>query len=131
MTLATIGADPARIDIEVYAGEPLDFTVPVFDATGVAQDVTDWTLFAQARPSRSGLLLHTFTLAGVAPTPPIDDDDEGDPGGVRVTATPAQTAAWAGWPVSVARWDLWLTPPAGEPSPFAEGWVRVHHTISH
>ena len=118
MKVVTVGADPARIDIDVYAGEPVDFTVPVPDATGTVQDVTLWTIAAQVRASRSAAILHTFTLTPGA-------------SGVRVAATEAQTAAWADWPVPSARWDLWVTPPGGDAAPIAVGWVRVHSTITH
>lgn len=111
--VTTIGADPARIDIEVVAGEPVDFTVPVGDANGDAQDLTGWTLAAPIRATPDTPILASLTLTESA-------------GSVRVTATGDDTAAWAGWRVPVARWALWLTPPASPPYPFAAGWVRVH-----
>lgn len=117
MIVTTIGADPARIDIDVHAGEPIDFTIPVLDATGAAQTLAGWTLAAQVRARRGSELLHTFALAAVA-------------GGVRVTAGSDDTAGWTDWPPAV-RWDLWLTPPASESYPLAAGWVRVRKTITH
>lgn len=118
MQVTTVGADPARIDIEVYPGEPVDFTVPVPDSAGVAQDVSLWTVSAQARAARSTAVLHTFTL---------------DPGedGVTVTVTEDETASWAAWSVPSARWDLWVTPPGGDATPLATGWVRVKATVTH
>jgi hypothetical protein len=110
--VTTVGREPDRIDIELAAGEPVDFTVPVLDAAGAAQDVSAWTVVATIRAGRGGTTLYTFT-----PTLSV--------AGVRLAATGATTAAWATWPVSVARWTLWVTPPGGEPDPLAAGWVRV------
>lgn len=119
MTLVTtIGGDPARIDIDTYPGEPVDFTVPVLDANGDPQDLSGWTFAAQVRASRDDPVLHTFTVA-------VDGD------GVQVYASPTETAAWADWATSTARWDLWLTPPASPPYLFAAGWVRVETTVTH
>ena len=89
----------------------------VLDGTGAAQSLSGWVLAATAR-GHAGLLLHTFTTAAV----PAAGDD---PGGVQVTASGAQTAVWAEWLVPVARWSLWLTPPASEPYLHAAGWVRL------
>lgn len=116
--VTTIGVDPARVDVEVTPGEPVDFTVSVLDATGAAQSLSGWTLSATV----SGR--HTFTTVVVAPsgTPGTAGYD---PGGVRVTATGAQTAYWSGWLTPSARWSLWLTPPASEPYLHAAGWVRL------
>jgi len=126
MTLVTtVGDEPARLDIDVYPGAPIDFTEPVYDAAGAAQDFTGWTLAAQIRASRDASVLHTLTLAAVAP----DSDSDG---GIRVTVSGADTDTWADWPVSVARWDLWATAPASEPAPpLLTGWVRIHSTITH
>ena len=110
--ITTIGGEPARIDIELRAGEAVDFTVPVFDGADAEQDVDGWTIIARVTTDRGATTLHTFTVA-------TDDED------IRISATGAQTAAWSSWPVPSARWSLWLTPPAGEPYPFAAGWVRV------
>jgi hypothetical protein len=67
MITTTIGRDPARIDIDVNAGEPIDFTVSVLDATGAAQSLTGWTLTATVRRDANSPVLHTFT-ATVAPS---------------------------------------------------------------
>jgi hypothetical protein len=111
-TPTTIGAAPARVDIEATAGAPIDFTVPVLDAVGAAQSLSGWTLSGTVHTNRGVTVLHTFTVAA---------DD-----GARVSADGEDTAAWADWPVSVARWSLWLTSPADAPTLHAAGWVRVH-----
>lgn len=117
-TVTTVGRDPARVDIETTPGEPVDFTVSVLDGNGAAQSLSGWTLTATA-PGR-----HTFTTSVVAPsgTPGTAGYD---PGGVKITATGAQTALWADWFTPVARWSLWLTPPVSEPYLHAAGWVRL------
>jgi hypothetical protein len=124
MITTTIGRDPARIDIDVNAGEPIDFTVSVLDATGAAQSLTGWTLTATVRRDANSPVLHTFTAVAVAPsgTPGTANYD---PGGVKITASGAQTALWTNWLVPSVRWTLWLTPPASEPYLHAAGWVRV------
>jgi hypothetical protein len=110
----TIGGDASRIDIDVYAGEPIDFTVEVLDgANAPVVDFTGWTLAASVHTGRGATVLHTLSLTGAAD-------------GVTVTAAAEDTAEWAGWAVTVARWDLWVTPPVGDPSVAAAGWVRVN-----
>lgn len=111
----TLGAHPTRIDIDVHAGEPVDFTVPVLDAAGVAQSLSGWSAAAQVRASADGPVLHTFTTT-------IDGT------AVRVTATAAATAAWT-WPAG--QWDLVLTSPTSVPHVICAGWVRVYPTITH
>jgi hypothetical protein len=111
MTLVTtVGREPARVDVDVTPGEPLNFTVPVLDATGAVQPLAGWALSATVH--RDLAVLHVFTAAAVT-------------GGVQNTASGAETALWVDWLVPVARWSLWLTPPASEPYLHAAGWVRL------
>ena len=115
MPVPTLGAPPARLDVDVRAGEPIDFSVPVLDAAGVALSLTGWTGAAQVRASAAGPLLHAFTVAlGV--------------GEVRVTATGVQTAGWT-W--RAACWDLVLTDPFGVSTLLVAGWVWLYPTITH
>ena len=107
MVVTTVGRDPARIDIDVTPGEPVDFTVPVLDAVGQPQPLAGWAIAATV-PGR-----HVFTATDVGA------------GVVQVYASPEQTAVWAEWLVPSARWSLWLTPPASPPYLFAAGWVRL------
>lgn len=123
--VTTIGTEPDRIDIEAVAGKSIDFTVPVYDSANALQDVTTWGVSAPVWAGDVTAVLHELTLTTVAPTGTPGDADY-DPGGVRVTASSADTTGWLDWPVTVARWVLWLTPPASDPYPFAAGWVRVH-----
>lgn len=119
MTLVTtVGGDPARVDVDVTPGEPVDFTVPVLDAAGAVQPLAGWVLDATVQGR------HTFTAVAVAPTG-VPGDPGYDPGGVQITASGAETALWAEWLVPVARWSLWLTPPASESYLHAAGWVRL------
>ena len=111
-TVYTIGAEPARIDVDVIPGEPVGFTVPVTNAAGTLQDVTLWTVSAHISASRDSVVLHTLDL-----TP--------GPTGVQVTAAEADTAGWVDWPVPSALWQLWATPPAGSATPVARGWFRI------
>ncbi len=106
----TVGSFPSDVDVEVYLGEPVDFTVPVLDAAAEAQDLAGWTLTATAY--RDDTTVHTFTATAVA-------------GGVQLYASAEQTATWAGWAAPSVRWSLWLTPPASPPYLFAAGWVRL------
>jgi hypothetical protein len=113
----TVGNLPDDVDVEVYAGEPVDFTVPVLDDDAAEQDVTGWTGTAQVRRYPGGPLLHTWTLA-------LSD------AGVQVTATGEQTAAFTSWPTRQARWDLWVTEPDEDPRPICRGRVIVRSRIS-
>lgn len=113
----TIGAEPARIDIDVRAGEPVDFTVPVPGSAGAPRDVSGSITAAQVRAAAGASLLHTFAASA-------------GPAGVRVTATGPATASWGDWPVPVARWDLWVIPPGEPPDLIAAGWVRVYRSVT-
>lgn len=113
----TVGAFPQDVDVEVYAGEPVDFTVPVLDATNAAQSVAGWTGTAQVRRYPGGPLLHTWTLTLGS-------------SGVQVTATSEETAAFLSWPTRAVRWDLWVTEPTEDPRPVCRGRVIVRSRIS-
>lgn len=113
----TVGRRPEKIDVDVLAGEPVDFTVPVLDDDDVAQNVTGWAATAEVRRYPRGPLLASFTLTPGA-------------AGVRVAATGAQTAGWVNWSSPVARWDLWVTQPDHEARPVAVGRVLVRSPIS-
>lgn len=117
MSTQTVGTRPREVDIDVLAGEPIDFTVPVLDAASAVVPATGWTGVAQVRPHAGGALLHTFTLAASAD-------------GFRVTADPADTLTWAQWRYPLARWDLWVTPPAEDARPLAIGRVFVRSPVS-
>lgn len=111
-----VGAHPPRIDLEVHAGEPVDFTVPVLDEDDVpVASLTGWTPAAQIRAGSDGPLLATLTTAVTGSS-------------VQITATGDVTAVWA---FSAARWDLVITSPAGIPHPLCGGWVRLYPTITH
>lgn len=114
----TIGDEPARGDIDAYPGAAIDFTVPILDAASALVDITGWTAAAQVRAAHDAPALYTFAV-----TAGTD--------GARIVVTGAVTAAWADWATPVARWDLWVTPPASPASPIVTGWVRVHSTITH
>jgi hypothetical protein len=117
MTAQTVGTPPQQIDINVAAGEPIDFTVPVLDADDDVVDVTGWTGLAQIRPHAGGALLHTLDCATSAD-------------GVQVTADSDDTAAWAAWRDPMARWDLWVVPTSEDPRPLARGRVFVRSPIT-
>jgi hypothetical protein len=118
MTAQTVGEfDLAEVDVEVYAGEPVDFTVPVLDAADAEVDVTGWTGSAQVRRYPGSPLLHTWTLT-------LSD------AGVQVTATGEQTAEFASWSTETARWDLWITEPGEEARPVCRGRILVRSRIS-
>jgi hypothetical protein len=115
--ITTLGAHPDRVDLTVHAGERIDFSIPVLDADGAAvTSLAGWDPAAQVRAAPGGNVLATFatSIEGVT---------------VRVTATSADTAAWA-WPVSSAQWDLVLTSPDGVPYILCAGWVRLYPTIT-
>lgn len=108
--MTVLGTHPARLDLTVHPGDPVDFTVPVLDAAGVAVDLSGWTLAVTAT-GPDGQVLHSFT-------PTVD-------GGVRAAADSAVTAAWA-WAPYAARLTVTGTPPAGGPVPIAAGWIRLY-----
>lgn len=73
-------ATPAVRDIVFVAGDHLDVTIPLETAAGADVDLTGWTVEAERRPGDGGAdAALTAAIVGSA---------------VRLTATPAQTAAW-------------------------------------
>ncbi|MGL5910791.1 MAG: hypothetical protein ACRCZP_12360 [Phycicoccus sp.] len=116
--MTTIGARVARVDLDVYGGQPVDVEIPVLDAAGVALPVAGWTGTAQVRAAPGGQLLHTLTLVLAGTT-------------ARVTATGSVTRAWcASWPTASATWDLHLIDQGGLPHVLCAGWVRLTHPIT-
>jgi hypothetical protein len=113
--VTVLGTHPPRVDLTVHAGEPVDFTIPVLDAAGApVVSLTGWTAAAQIRATPAGPVLHAFTAA-------INGAS------ARVTATPADTAAWG---FTSAQWDLLLTAPDSTPHILCAGWVRVYPTVT-
>lgn len=113
----TVGARLQEIDIDILAGEPLDFLVPVEDDDDVLQNPATWSGVAKIGPHAGGRTLHTLTLTFSS-------------SGVRVTADPEDTATWADWSDPLAKWDLWVTPPAEDSRPLARGRVLVRSSTS-
>lgn len=109
--MTVIGTHPARLDLYVHAGDPVDVGVPVLDSTGAAVTLTSWTASAQAQDV-DGQVLYDF-----APT--IVD------GQIQIAATSTQTAEWT-WTPYAARLVVTATPPGGGPIPVATGWVRFY-----
>lgn len=110
--MTVLGAHPARLDLYVHAGDPVDVGVPVLDGDGVEiTDLTGWACAAVATGA-DGTVLHDFAPTIVS-------------GKVRVAATSTATAAWA-WIGYAARLTVTATPPAGAPAPLTLGWVRLY-----
>jgi hypothetical protein len=107
----TLGAHPARLDLYVHPGDPIDFGVPVLDASDAAQDIDGWEATATVT-APDGTLLHDFS-------PSISEDQ------VRVTAGPEVTTAWT-WQVYAGRLLVTVTAPGGGPVPLVTGWVRLY-----
>lgn len=109
--MTVIGTHPARLDLYVHAGDPVDVGIPVLDSGGAAVTLTSWTVSARALDP-AGSVLHDFapTIVG---------------GQIQVAATSAQTAAWT-WAPYAARLVVTATPPGGGPVPIATGWIRFY-----
>jgi len=75
----TTDATPARRDVTFTAGDHLDLTIPLTDADGADVSLSGWTVAAERRPRGGEDAALTAAISGSA---------------VRITATPAQTAAW-------------------------------------
>lgn len=112
--MTVLGQHPARLDLYIHPGDPVDFTVPVLDDAGLAANLTSWTVAATA-VAPDGQLLHTFTTT--VPTPAT--------GVIEVSATAGQTTGWA-WAVYAARLVVTATPPGGSAIPITTGWVRLY-----
>lgn len=117
MAIPTVGAPTPRLDVEVHAGAPLDFSVPVLDddTDTAVSSLAGWTVTACAAPSGAGPVDLAATIEGTS---------------VRIRATASATRAWAAWPSQAAPWDVVLTDPLGDPRPpLCAGWIRIHATI--
>lgn len=110
--MTVLGAHPARLDLAVHSGDPVDFTVTVLDDTGGAVDLSGWDVSATATAA-DGTVLHNFTTTGSSA------------GVVEAAATEVETAAWA-WSVYAARLVVSVTPPGGSPIPQTVGWIRLY-----
>lgn len=109
--MTVLGQHPARLDLYLHPGDPIDFSVPVLDAAGAAQDLTGWTVAATAA-APDGTVLHDFQPSAGATS-------------IRVTATTAQTRAWA-WSVYAARLVVTATPPTEAAIEICVGWIRLY-----
>jgi hypothetical protein len=109
--MTELGGHPARLDLYVHAGDPIDFTAPVLAADGSAVSLAGWSAAAVATDP-AGSVLHDF-----APTIASDL--------IRVQASSAQTLAWR-WSVYAARLVITATPSAGSPVEVAVGWIRLY-----
>lgn len=110
--MTVLGAHPARLDLYVHPGDPVDFSIPVLADDDTSPDLSGWTIAATATAS-DGQLLHTFTTSGSA-------------GGlIEASATATETGAWA-WTPYAARLVVTAAPPAGAAIPIATGWIRLY-----
>lgn len=110
--MTEIGAHPARLDLTVHAGDPVDTLVAVLESDGDSQSLDGWTVTAKALDPTNGTVLHTFTTTGVA-------------GSIRITATPAETRAWS-WTYYAVPLEVTAAPPAGAASPITAGLLRFY-----
>ncbi len=109
--MTVLGAHPARLDLVVHPGDPIDFSVPVLDADGAAQSLAGWGVAATAS-APDGTVLHTFStsISGTS---------------IRVQATAAETRAWL-WNVYAARLVVTGTPVSEVAVELAVGWIRLY-----
>jgi len=109
--VTVLGAHPARLDLVVHPGDPVDLLVPVLDGDGEAQDLSGWSVAAPATDP-NGTVLHNFTTA-ISGT------------SVEVSASTAETRAWA-WSGYAARLVVTGTPVAEAAVELAVGWIRLY-----
>lgn len=109
--MTVLGQHPARLDLAVHPGDPIDFSVPVLDAAGAAQSLAGWAVAATAT-APDGTVLHNFTatISGTS---------------VRVSASTAETRAWL-WSVYAARLVVTGTPISEAAIELATGWIRLY-----
>src|ERR1044072_8012860 len=109
--MTVLGAHPARLDLYIHPGDPIDFGVPVLDGDGEAQDLSGWETAATVT-APDGTLLHTFSTS-------ISDTS------IRVQATTAETRAWL-WSVYAGRVVVTGTPVSEAAVELATGWLRLY-----
>ena len=81
--------------VEVVPGEPFEYTLPVLDEDGAAQEIVDasaWSARGQVRAEWSSSdVLYTFDTEA---DPATAEVTEGAAGSLTLTATAAATASW-------------------------------------
>lgn len=119
------------IDVELYAGDPLRFTVAILDAAGAtvtgASTAAGWSARATARVDHDLTALFSFVPSASATA------DEGttsiSAGVITFYATPAQTLSWADWPSLDVGYDILVVPPSSDPAvgpqTLDQGHIRV------
>lgn len=131
--MATVLA-PATLslDLNLKQGAGADIVLNVVDATGATiTSTTGYTIRAQIRRTSTGPVLFEWndtptpaqgaaTLAYV-PGPPVAST-------VTLSFTDDHAALWT---FRLARWDCFMTNPAGQATCLAAGVVRVESSITH
>jgi hypothetical protein len=120
------------LDLELYAGDPLSFTLPILDSTGAAvtgaTTAAGWEVRASARVEYGLAALFTFVPSADATS--ADGTTSIAAGVVTFYATPTQTLLWAAWPALDVGYDVLVTPPSATPAvgpqTIGVGRIRVH-----
>lgn len=124
------------LDVELYAGDPLRFTVPIIGSDGAvvtgASTIAGWTARATARLASDLAALFAFVPAAVATS------DQGttsiSAGIITFYATPAQTVLWSSWAAREVGYDVLVTPPTADPAvgplTLGSGLIRVRRRFT-
>lgn len=130
--MATLAPPILKVDLNLKQGVATDLVFTIVDTAGSPiVDTTGYTVRAQIRRTAlDSVLFEWNTTPGVGqgtalvtylPGPPATST-------VTLTLTGDQTAAFA---FTIAKWDLFLVNPIGQPVCLVEGMVRVDPHITH
>lgn len=122
------------LDVELYAGDPLRFTVSILNSDGTvatgASTGAGWSAAATVRVDADLASLFAFLPSGGA----SDGTTSIAAGVITFYATPTQTLLWASWPALDVGYDVLVTPPTANPAvgplTLGAGRIRVHRRFT-
>lgn len=131
--MTTVLAPPIlKLDLTFKQGASSAVTLTVVDAAGQPiTSTTGYTIQAQIRRTTTGPVLFEWnTTPTAAQGTATFTYDAGPPAvsSVTLSSTDEQAALWL---FRLARWDCFLTNPAGQATCLAAGAVRVEPCITH
>lgn len=109
---------PAVLDLALYAGDGIAFTVHIKDEDGVAVDVSAYTWVATWRPTRSSPDTDKITLS---------IDSSGAASGDLLVSIPATSSRVM---TPSGDWDLQGTIGAGDPTTIVTGNVTIQQDVT-
>ena len=107
------GTHPARQDIVVHGGDPVDVLATARDAADALVNFTGWTMAAEVLAPNGVHVVAALIVAA-------------ELGGFAIQATPQMTADWARVLPVFSPWRVTATHPSGDPIYRTKGWLALY-----